>query len=150
MRKILVFLLLILLGVVFFFPAIASTPLGKPYVVKILEKRLQGKVEVDTVRLSWLGPQKFHNLHFTTQEIQGQIEDFEIQAPLWHTEGAFAIKNGSIFLNNEKIDQINGEINGHHLNLTALTQEADTTGKITVKGTIASKTKFDRSEEHTS
>lgn len=70
------FLALILLG--FFLPQIASTFFVKPY----LEKRMEGKLEIKKVSLSWFGPQKFEGVHWTKGGIQATTEELQITTSL--------------------------------------------------------------------
>ncbi len=120
------------------------TPLGKPLIEKRLGEKIGGKVTIETARLSWLGPQKFQNLQFQTPDFSGQIGELAISSPLWALSKAkdASIQNGTF----ATIENIQGQIAGHQVNLTGVSE----TGKISIVGTIAAKDEFDLAFDLTS
>jgi hypothetical protein len=66
-----------------FLPKIASTPLAKPIFVRILEAKSQGKIEIGSLSLSWFGPQKFEQVRWSRDTINGTVENLQMEAPFW-------------------------------------------------------------------
>ena len=75
-----------------YLPKIAETPLGKPLFVKTLEIGTHSKLKIETLSLSWRGPQIMHNIRWT----HGTIGTLQINAPFWSFSGPFQIDNGSM------------------------------------------------------
>lgn len=140
MRKWLIILPLFSLLFLFllFLPKIASTSLGKPLFVKALERKSEAQVQVESLSLSWMGPQDFHNIKWTHGQVTGTIEELKIEAPFWSFKGPFQLKNGMIDYKSGKIEQIQGQIEGNDVALTGVTQQ----GHISLKGKVYSKTEF--------
>ncbi len=140
MRKWLIFLpvLLLLLLFILFLPKIASTNLGKPLFVKALERKSQSRVEVESLHLSWLGPQDFRNVKWTHDTVTGTIEELKIQAPFWSFKGPFQLKNGDIDYKRGRVEKIEGLIEGNDVELSGITQQ----GHISVKGKLFSPSQF--------
>lgn len=72
-----------------FLPQIASTPLGKPLFVKLIEAKTKGHVEITALKLSWLGPQTFRGIKWTHDEITATVNHLEVDAPFWSFSGPF-------------------------------------------------------------
>lgn len=138
MQKWLIVVLLIIGLMVAFSPQIASTSLGKPLFVKALEKRSQSQIEIGSLRLSWFGPQEFHNLKWTHDAVTGTIDELDIDAPFWSFSGPFKLKNGRVAYKGGRVEQIEGEIEGNDFTLTGVTLQ----GHISLKGQIYSKLHF--------
>ncbi len=98
--------------------------------------KTEAQVEIASLSLSWLGPQKFKGVHFTRGSLFGTLDELLINAPFWSFSGPFQLKNGTV---NEKITNIEGEIDGKHLNLTGKIAQ----GSLSLQGTIESKKHFD-------
>jgi hypothetical protein len=129
---------LLIVLIIAFLPQIASTSLGKPLFVKALEQKSQAQVEIGSLRLSWFGPQQFHNLQWTHEAASGTIEELEIEAPFWTFSGPFKLKNGSIAYKGGRVEKIEGKIVGNDFNLTGITMK----GYIALQGQIYSKLHF--------
>lgn len=138
MRKWIIALVILLLLFVIFLPKIASTPLGKPLFVRALGAKSQSKVEIGSLSLSWFGPQKFQQIHWTRDNINGTVEEFQIHAPFWSFTGAFHLKNGSITYRGGSVEQIEGQIEGNDFQLTGVTLQ----GHISLQGKVYSKVHF--------
>ncbi len=139
-------LILILLIGVLFLPQIASMGFGKKIVLKALEAKTKGPVEIDTLSLSWLGPQKIHGVRFSNPNVEGSIEALEFPVPLWSmgSSDIFSIKNGSFFFSTGSIEQVNGSIVGNEFDLAGIAQsEEKAPGYVNVKGKFVSSKKFE-------
>jgi len=55
----------------------------KQIVTSALERKIGGKVTVDTVRFSWFGPQQIKGVHLATPLINGLIEEMQSNVPFW-------------------------------------------------------------------
>jgi len=139
MRKILIGLFVFILLVVLFLPKIASTPIGKPLLVKAIEEKSGAKVEVGSLSLSWLGPQKFQEIRWTRDKLNGNLEEFQIDAPFWSFTGPFLLKNGTLIYKGNRVEQIEGKIVGNDLDLHGSIVQ----GHISLKGKVESKHQFD-------
>jgi hypothetical protein len=131
MRKWFIILSILIVTLVFL-PKLASTSLGKPLFVRALEAKTGAKVDISNLSLSWLGPQKFYQIHWTHSGATGTIEELQIQAPFWSFKGPFQLKNGSISYLGGTVEQIEGQILGNDFQLTGLTHQ----GHISLDGKV--------------
>lgn len=134
-KWIVIALVLILL---IFLPKIASTPLGKPLFTKAIEAKTESEVEIGSLELSWLGPQRFKNISWKHDHVKGTLDQLEISAPFWSFSGPFQLKNGSVLYKEGKIDEIEGQIQGNDFEINGATLQ----GHITAKGKVYSKHDF--------
>lgn len=121
-----------------FFPRIASTPLGKPFFVKALGKKVGVQLEVSSLKLSWLGPQVFQGVHFQKGGILGSFETLEIDAPFWSFSGPFHLKNGQLAYRGREVKDIQGQMIGDDFTLDGITLN----GHLALKGKLYSKLHF--------
>jgi hypothetical protein len=139
MRKLIVFFSVFVLLLIVFLPQISSTSLGKPFFIKALEARSKATVTVESLSLSWFGPQKFQNVRWVRDNISGTVEELQIAAPFWTFSGPFRVINGSIHSKKGSVEQIEGQIEGNDFDLNGITFE----GHISLKGKVYSKVDFD-------
>lgn len=121
-----------------FLPKIASTSLGKPLFVRLLAKKTRSRIEVESLKFSWLGPQQFHNLTWNHDTATGTLEELSIAAPFWSFKGPFQLKNGTIDYKGGRVEHIEGHMVGKGLTLTGVTQQ----GHLALKGEIFSRKRF--------
>src|SRR5579863_7524355 len=69
----------------------------KRIVEKKIENKVDGKVTIDHVRFSWVGPQRLEGVHILTPQINGVIDFASSNVPFWKI-GSFA----------SGLEQING------------------------------------------
>lgn len=149
MRKWLIALIIfIVVLLIALFPKLASTSLGKPIFVKAFEAEIHGKVEIGSLQLSWLGPQRFQQLTFANPNIEGSVEELQQNVPLWSITRvrAFLLKNGSFSFpsyGDGTIDQVNGQIEGADFQLTGVTHQESASGHIAMNGKIFAKDHFE-------
>ncbi|MGB7977742.1 MAG: hypothetical protein WCF19_01120 [Chlamydiales bacterium] len=125
-------LIWLILLVLIFLPKIGSTPFVKPLFVRAFEKKIEGRVEIGSLQFSWFGPQIFHNLKWDKDGVSGAANELSVAAPFWSFQGPFTLKNGSIAYQKERIEKIEGQMEGNDFTLSGITQE----GPISVKGTF--------------
>lgn len=139
------FIPLALLTLLLFFPKFISTPLGKPILIRTLEKRLHGKVTIKRVELSWFGPQRLENISFCSPEVQGNIKEIESHIPLWSLSdlaGALRLENGSFsfpLYGGEQITQVYARIKGSDIDVTGSTPQG---GHLSLKGKVYAEDDF--------
>ena len=135
---------LILGGVVFCLPYIASIPPFKQMVLRIAEKKLDAKINVDKLRLSWLGPQRGVGVKFQTPDLDGTFEEVDVHSPLWNIGNRFTILGGHIQAPHAQasLDNIHAEIVGSTIDATGITNTDQGSGKFSIQGTAASKNDF--------
>lgn len=129
---------LLILAIAAFLPQIASTALGKPFFIKVLEQKTQAQIEIGSLQLSWFGPQRFRNLAWTHEAATGTVEELTLAAPFWTFSGPFNLKNGSIAYKEGRVENIEGKIVGNDFTLTGITMK----GHIALQGQIYSKLHF--------
>lgn len=132
MRKWLIGLFLLLVLLVGFLPKIASTSLGKSIFIRVLEQKSQMHVEINSLKLSWFGPQIFQGVKFQKEAVNGFFEELRIRAPFWTFSGPFQLKNGEIAYQGGKVEKLEGQIEGNDFTLTGITLQ----GHISLKGMI--------------
>jgi hypothetical protein len=138
--------LLAIVLLIVFFPALASTPIGKPVVVSALESRLKAKVSIEALRLSWFGPQVFEKISFSNPEVAGTVGEVRSAVPLWslsELSDSFQLKNGEFSFpgyGGGKLTQVNAQIEGSEVSAAGSTNLG---GQLSLKGKIYSKEDFD-------
>ena len=70
---------------IYFLPLLLSTPFGKSSLTTLLSKKNK-EIQVDSLHLSWLGPQIIAGLSFTdtTHRLSGHVQKITIQSELWN------------------------------------------------------------------
>ncbi len=119
---------------------ISYTPLKLAF-VKLLEHKLEGSLEIDTLRLSWLGPQRAENIRFKNQDLDGTIPSFTSPLPFWQlsqVKHAFSIENGSVQVHaagypEALVSHIHAVVQGPKVEATATTTEEGKTGSLKVR-----------------
>ncbi|MBI5273206.1 MAG: hypothetical protein HY861_04405 [Chlamydiia bacterium] len=126
-------------------PQILSTPLGKPLFERSIGRRLGSQIKIDSLSLSWFGPQMGRHIYFVNTEVEGTVEEVLSYVPLWSLSqmgSQFSLKNGeatfSLYKGN-KIEQINIGVINHKIQASAVAEKGD----LTLSGIIHSKTEFD-------
>lgn len=127
---------------VFLLPQFLSTSIGKPFFIRILEKKLQVSIEIEALSLSWLGPQVFQAVRYAAEESKGTINEIRSEVPLWFLskmKGSFLLKNGNFSFNNAKIEQVNATFKNNILAATGKTAQG---GYFSIEGQFFSKKNF--------
>ncbi|MBX9744505.1 MAG: hypothetical protein K2X08_04770 [Chlamydiales bacterium] len=125
-----------------FFPKIASTSFGKQLIIKAIEKKTDSQIQIQSLNLSWFGPQSFNQLHVQKKDIDASCEELKIYAPLWKlksTKGPFAITNGKASFHQEAealVENIQATIEGIHFSAKGSTQLQHQKGSFTINGTL--------------
>jgi len=146
MRKLLILLIIAIAAVLFFLPQILSSPYGKPLFERALGKKFHCTVRIDSLSLSWMGPQVFEQIEFSRPDTNGTIASLESDVPLWSLSefgGRFLLKGGLFRFsqyNNISIGPVNAQVAGHEINVSG---NASQGGEFTLKGKFYSKTDFD-------
>jgi len=119
MRKIIIIIVvfLVFIGLI---PTLASFPPFKQIFVNLLERKVNAKVQVENLHLSWFGPQVLKGVHFTTAELNGTIQEIAMDTPLWDLSNlSIAIANGTINTPAGSIQEIKGTLKGDQINITS-------------------------------
>jgi|GEM_PF-4340620 len=82
MKKILLCLLVIILLALGFAPTFFSSKVGKNIILN-LAKTEGSQLSVETLHLSWFGPQKINQLKFQSQELNFQFESLQTESSLF-------------------------------------------------------------------
>lgn len=107
-RRIIIVVLCLLL--ILFLPFFASTFVGKRLFIYFAEKKIDAKIEISSLQLSWLGPQKINHMHCEADEFVTTFDRFSLKQPLWRAiglldgnwksfTGAFTLQNASVYVN---------------------------------------------------
>jgi hypothetical protein len=134
----------IVLLLLVFLPQIGSFGWGKKLVVKAAETRLKVSLSIDSLSLSWFGPQILKGVHFSNTQLKGDVEELRTAAPLWSfskIKGPFLIQNGSLaFLQipHAKIGSVKGAVEGSQFHFTGTTAS----GTLALEGTYFSENQF--------
>lgn len=83
----------IVAGVIIFLPQILSTTVGKRFFIHTIEAKIGGTAEIDSLQLSWLGPQKASGIVLQAPEMQGQIESVQADIPIWKFGDLLKVEN---------------------------------------------------------
>jgi hypothetical protein len=104
---------LLLLIPLFFLPQLA-----KPIFPKLIARKIDAQVEIGSLQLSWLGPQRFQQIHWSRPEAKGTLEELTLFAPFWSFSGPLEIKNGSLSYEEGTIGPIQAKMEGEKIDLT--------------------------------
>src|SRR3989344_7927495 len=131
-------------------PAIASfIPPIKALFIRAVERKLHAKIEIDRIRFSWLGPQKYEKIRFNTPELEGTIEEFDAKTPFWNLSShrSFSLRGGACQIYNppSSVENLQDTIHGSHIDLSGQTREGSQTGDFLIQGTP---TNFNARGEH--
>jgi hypothetical protein len=146
MQKILIAILVAIAIVVVFLPQILSSSFGKPFFERALGKKFNVKATIQSVHLSWFGPQALDGIEFSNPEMSGSIESLQANVPLWRLSefgNAFELKGGSASFSrygNLSIGPVNAMVKGQDVEATG---KASQGGTFSINGKIYSKTDFD-------
>ncbi|MBS0626250.1 MAG: hypothetical protein JSS32_09390 [Verrucomicrobia bacterium] len=137
----LIALLVILAAFIFLFPFIASTPNGRWLFIKFAEKKTGAKIEMASLQLSWMGPQKFEGVKFQGPKIDGSWESLSTQSPLWKLsklQGEFVLTGGNFSfhtLSQAQIENVQATIQGTEFTAIGRTRQGNTIGSFQIQGT---------------
>lgn len=141
-----VFLFLSLCTLVFFLPSLASTSFGQKLALQLIGWKARARIDADSMRLSWLGPQSFTNLKVTNSKLNVSCETFTAYMSLWkfrYLQGPFTISKGSMKLSvpsceSVSIENAEASIDGREFTATGSVQRSNQTGSFQISGLIAS------------
>jgi hypothetical protein len=138
-----IIVLIILSGILFCFPYLAGVPPFKQISLRIIEKKLDAKLKVEHLRLSWLGPQKGIGVQFKTPELNGSFQEIDANSPLWAIRRDFTFSGGLIQAPQKtSIEKIEGVIAGSKIEASGITRTEKETGKFFIGGTAQNQNEF--------
>lgn len=105
-------LILIILIFIFFLPTIASSPIGKRPILHALARKNNAKIEASSLHLTWFGPQKFKDLHYSDQNVDLSFDAISTHLPLWKFVSYLKKDNLLLFTTNN-LEAKNGHIDLH-------------------------------------
>jgi hypothetical protein len=143
MKKLYIFLeiIVVLVIITFSIPYFLSLDVTKPYIERFLSKSRKEKISLDSIKIRYLGPQQFKNLHIQNEEYDLYMENFYTDCNLFKfIKGFFPkdalfyqtkIKNGSLKIldkkyANTKISNINLETSLKSDKITSIFLKAST------------------------
>ncbi len=108
------FLLFLLL---LFLPYLASTKAGTKILMHYAEKKIDAKIEVGKLRLSWFGPQEISHFHAKGKEYVIGFDQLRVSQPLWRSirlldgnwksfTGSFSLQNASIYVDHPSYPEV--------------------------------------------
>jgi|GEM_PF-7005406 len=84
MKKILLLLLVASVACIAFLPSILSSPWVKEKLVELVNRRIPGRLEVENLSLSWLGPQKIEGITLSDSHPILSIASVTVEGALWN------------------------------------------------------------------
>lgn len=103
---------------VLFIPAILSSSWGNDQLIKIINKKIFGKVKIDSIQLSWFGPQIIEGLKLEslTEEEMLKSDRIKLETPLYKLIMKKGLSN-SLFIDNFYIHFIQEPSHASNLDL---------------------------------
>lgn len=148
-------IIIFIIALILLTPLAMSTDIGKNFINQRIAKQMDAQVELDQIRLSWLGPQKLTGLKLSNPRIDLTAEEITLNLPIW---SALSIRleklltfrpPGEIINFNAKIhdasiiaeyNSVNGQskVNGKTTKffLNGKTKEAQKEGKFSLDSTV--------------
>lgn len=111
--------------------------------------RMNGQLEIEDIKLSWLGPQEFKKVQFTSRTINVKMDEFVSTVPLWSATKVstlFGVKNGKFSFpsyRNASIEQVNGTFENNAFTLSGVTKDGSQVGHINISGLYVGDSYFD-------
>lgn len=142
-------LLLFLLLLLAFLPLFLSHRLGKTLVIEALEAKTGAHIELETLQLSWFGPQLVKGLAVTQGDMEASIGSLQIDTPLWNLKSKdphITLHQGTFStaaLGKEQIEDIEGQIQGTSIQIQGKTLYNSLTGHLSIAGTFRSFADFE-------
>lgn len=141
----LIFLLLI------FLPSLLSTNWVKNQVITHLEKKYQAKIGLESLHLSWFGPQQATQLLFQQNELTANVDRIEMNSSLFSLfqirnqmekllfSGAIDLENGSLTIGDKlSLSQVTAQTTPDHmLKIYGQTKQGSETGEFSLLGKLA-------------
>jgi hypothetical protein len=148
MRKELPIGLLVLLLVVLLFPYLLSVPPFKTFLVSKFEAKINAKIEINKLQLSWLGPQQIEGIHIVNQQLDGHLDAVVLKTPFWKIASqpySFTVSNGNFQVRSSKgsIEQIHAAVEQTNVQATGITTANGIKGSFIVQGTAVTAEQFD-------
>ena len=144
-KSALCFLFLLLLCL-FFLPQILSSSLGKPFFERAFGKKLHANVQIGSLHLSWLGPQRLQNVSLTSPEMTGSIDEVFSDTPLWSLSqfgDSFLLKNGTFSFSafdHVQLTKVNAKIQNQEVQAEGLASQG---GSFSIRGIIHTQSDLD-------
>ena len=133
-----------------FLPQIASISLLRVIFNRAFSAKVHATTDIQSVHLSWMGPQKFQKITLSSPNMSGYIEEFQSSAPFWKLNDLgtdFHIVDGSVTFpaeGNIGLNHITAEVHNNHLSAQG---DALPKGHFTLTGKIFSPSDVDISYE---
>lgn len=126
-------------------PYFSSRPPFKSLFLNLVGAKLKGKVEVEKMELSWLGPQRFINVRLTSVDLDGTIETLSSKVPFWSLSSmdkSLNLVGGAFQIHAQgaptaSVERVQAKISGPMIHATGITREGDQTGELTIEGKAA-------------
>ena len=133
--------LLLLSTSILFFPQLASTFVGKKIVVQMAEAKTGMTIKMETLNLTWFGPQRFQSVTFQNSEANGSFDELLAQMPLWKLsklKGEFTLTNGkfSLKLANAKLENVSVKIVDQQFFAAGSCSQDQVQGSFNIEGTV--------------
>lgn len=128
------------------FPMILSSPLGKPILISLMEKKLKAEISIENLQLSWLGPQKFQEISFKNKDLKAEIETLDSNVAFWDLAdigSSFTLKNGNFTFpsyGNGSLEKVDLTLHESNLSASGSTPQG---GILSLQGKVFSKEDFD-------
>jgi len=137
---ILITILSTILILTFFLPIFLSSKPGKNFLISSLEKKLNAKIEIDSLNLNWFGPQLIKNINYKDQNIDLKADLIIFKIPLFSFHKTLNFYKNFKFIAKTHIDNLN--INLHFptypkvnfYNVYAFIQTTNDISSINIKG----------------
>ncbi len=94
----------LLLLVFTFLPSFFSTQVGKPILLSLINRHLPGALDIQTLSLSWIGPQEIHGLTYTEKDKNLQVSCARISCSSGLWQCFFSSDLGSLVVQAPKIE----------------------------------------------
>ena len=132
------------LSVIFFLPQLLSTPPGTFLAAKIVQMRTKTNIKIDSLHLSWMGPQKAKQVQISSATLSASCQEFTAYMPLWRavqSRGLFTVTDGylrvkSPFEEEASLKSVNARIEASQFTATGSSQLNGQNGSFTISGDI--------------
>lgn len=134
---------------IIFLPFLLSCSWGKSLLIAAIEKKTGAEVQLQSLQLSWLGPQTLKGLQVSAKDLHASADILQLQAPLWalkQKQPKLQIQKGTFSLTafgNDQIEDIEANIQGQQIQISGKTIHNSLIGSLSLQGTIVSEKQFE-------
>lgn len=132
------------LGLIWLSPKLISTSVGKIVIVKVLEKKTKTHIQLESLHLSWLGPQEANGLQVSSDLMYSSAKQLTAYMPLWRLpkhRGLFSLTEGYLRMRTPSgqeaiLESVDAKIDNFQFTAAGSTRQGSLKGSFSINGQV--------------